>query len=342
MDNIELPNGFIKYHKTNFSKYFKIKEDQFKGKKVLETGCGPGKHAIVLGLLGADVTAIDLSKENLQKGRKLKKYYNLKNIDFIHHDLMIPLDYKDKYDLISCHNWIQHAEHPPTIIKNLVSTLRKGGRLYISTYHANTFRFFITHVARKILKRKHYELMYKLAKYHYPTGFKEFDNPDDIYLENIFDDFFVPYCHSTTYDIVIHDAEKYGLIPITKIPSIKQLYNLDNIPLRIGFEKKDNKTIKKRKVKFTKPVDEFVSVDVPSYVSDSIKISKNVIKRLIKLDNVYITSAFCLGLYRIRATTCKISNPKDKHKILQSYLEMVLSDSTRNISGNYDTAKLYE
>ena len=63
VDNIELPKGFIKYHKTNFSKYFKMKEGQFKGKKVLETGCGPGKHAIILGLLGADVTAIDLSKE---------------------------------------------------------------------------------------------------------------------------------------------------------------------------------------------------------------------------------------------------------------------------------------
>jgi len=343
VDKIELPVGFIKYHKTNFSNHFKLKESNFKGKKILETGCGPGKHAVVLSLMGANVTAVDLSLDNIQKGEKLKKFYNLSNLSFIQHDLMKPLDYKNKFDLISSHNWIQHTENPSTVLKNLVSNLKKkgGGRLYISTYHANTFRFFITQIARIMLKREYYELMYNLVKFHFPTGFKEFNNPDDIYLENIFDDFFVPYCHATTYDIVINDAKKLGLVPITEIPDLKQLYSLDNIPLRIGLEKKEYKDFTKRRFKFTRPVDEFAA-KVPSYISESIKLSKKTIKYLNKLDNACINCSFCLGLYRIRAQTCKMDNPKEKHQILQQYLEATLLNSTKSISSIYDTAKMYE
>jgi 2-polyprenyl-3-methyl-5-hydroxy-6-metoxy-1,4-benzoquinol methylase len=341
VDKIELPVGFIKYHKTNFSNYFKIKKSNFKGRKILETGCGPGKHAVVLSLMGANVTAVDLSLDNIQKGEKLKKFYNLSNLSFIQHDLMKPLDYKNKFDLISSHNWIQHTENPSTVLKNLVSGLKEGGRLYISTYHANTFRFFITQIARTMLKREYYELMYNLVKFHFPTGFKEFNNPDDICLENIFDDFFVPYCHTTTYDIVINDAKKLGLVPITEIPDLKQLYSLDNIPLRIGLEKKEYKDFTKRRFKFTKPVDEFAA-NLPFFISESIKLSKKTSKYLNKLDDAYINCSFCLGLYRIRAQTCKMDNPKEKHQILQQYLEATLLNSTKSISSIYDTAKMYE
>ena len=52
VDNIELSAGLIKYHKTNFSKYFELKGSKFKGKKILETGCGVGKKAVVLSLMG--------------------------------------------------------------------------------------------------------------------------------------------------------------------------------------------------------------------------------------------------------------------------------------------------
>ena len=126
-NNIELPAKFIKYHKTNFQKYFKIKESDFKGKEILETGCGQGKHAVVLSLMGANVTAVDLSIDNVQRGEKLKKFYNLSNLSFIQHDLMKPLDYKNKFDLISSHNWIQHTENPSTVLKNLVSNFKKKG-----------------------------------------------------------------------------------------------------------------------------------------------------------------------------------------------------------------------
>ena len=61
-----LPNGFIDYHKKNFATFFNMAEKGFAGKKVLDTGCGPGKHAAVLALMGSDVTALDLSDLNIE------------------------------------------------------------------------------------------------------------------------------------------------------------------------------------------------------------------------------------------------------------------------------------
>ena len=159
-------------------------------------------------------------------------------------------------------------------------------------------------------------------------------------MEVVFDDFFVPYCHTTTYAMLINDARKLGLVPISEIPDLKQLYSLDNIPLRVGFEKKENKKNTNSKFKFTKQVDEFTA-KVPSYISESIILSKKVIKCLKKLDNPYITSSFCLSLFRIRAQTCNMSNPKVKHQMLQSHLEMILLNTTKNISSFYDAQKYY-
>lgn len=109
IDDLKLSDGFINYHKNNFSKYFKIPEEGFSGLKVLETGCGPGKHAVVLALMGANVTGVDLSAENIRRAEKLKEFYKLNNIYFIKGDLMRPFNDYGEFDLISSHNWIQHT-----------------------------------------------------------------------------------------------------------------------------------------------------------------------------------------------------------------------------------------
>lgn len=341
IDTPRLPKGFIAYHKANFTRYFKIQKKEFRAKKILETGCGPGKHAVVLGLMGADVTAVDLSDENIKRARKLKELYRLDNLEFIQHDLMMPFTSGGQYDLISAHNWLQHAEDPSVVLYNLVSILKIGGKIYLSLYHAGTFRFFIAQIARNILKRKYYSVTKTLVKYHFPNGFKEFNNPDDIYMENIFDDFFVPYCHTTTYDIVISDATKLGLRSITDKPKYANISGLDNIPLRIGFEKVKMTQKRSEILSFHKAADEFIQ-PCPSFIKDSIELAKKTMLYMLKIENPYIVVSFCLGLYRIRAFTSRISDAKEKHEILQAYLEMSLRNSLKDISFAHDTQKLYK
>ena len=60
-----IPRGQILYHKKNFSKYFGLQIKDFKNKKVLETGAGPGMHAIILAFMSAEVHAADILKSNV-------------------------------------------------------------------------------------------------------------------------------------------------------------------------------------------------------------------------------------------------------------------------------------
>ena len=115
----KIPTGQIKYHKKNFQKYFVLKENQFKGKEILDTGAGPGVHSVILSMLKANVTAVDLSKENMKRLNFFKKIYKLKKLKYIRHDLSNKIKGNKKYDLISVHNWIKHTPNPYLILKNL-------------------------------------------------------------------------------------------------------------------------------------------------------------------------------------------------------------------------------
>lgn len=335
----KLADGFIEHHKKNFQKYFCLKESGFKGKKILETGCGSGKHAVVLALMGADVTAVDLSKDNLKIAGRFRKIYRLKNIKLAQHDLMRPFKEQGQFDLISVHNWVHHTKNPSIVIKNLVSILKPNGIIYLSAYRARSFRFFTTYIARQVLKRDYIGLMQDLVKYHFPLGFKEFNNPKDVFLENIFDDYFVPYVMPIDYDILSKDLKNLGCIPVMPLPPIPSIYGLDNIDLRMGFKKKRDVDYK-GKLLFTRAVDEF-NGKLPSIVAQSIKLSKETIKYISKLNNPRITCDFCLGLYRIRARTC-YEDMETKHAALQKYLYMVLSKSLKPISYIYDAQRLYK
>lgn len=339
IDDPRLPEGFITYHKKNFCTYFSIEESHFNKYEVLDTGCGPGKHAIVLALMGANVTACDLSNDNLIKAKALKRFYGLNNINFYQYDLMKPFTLGDSFDLVSAHNWMQHTETPSLVFVNLINSMKIGGKIYLSLYLAGTFRFFITQIARSILKRGDYQLGREMVKYFFPLGFKGFNNPDDICMENIFDDFFVPYCNTTTYETVLSDAEKSGCKLLSNIPDSSLLHNEDNLPLRVTFEKVTN-TVAHHSLDFNKPIDEFVSPKSRE-IEISIALASKAIEYFSHIDNPIMRVSFAMGLYRVRAETCNIRDSKLKHDRLRQYLELTLDHSSKAISSFYDTQTLH-
>jgi|TARA_B110000263_G_scaffold244682_1_gene253059 SAM-dependent methyltransferase len=65
-----------------------------KNSKILDAACGKGRHSIEIEKLGYNVTGIDLSKNSI---REAKKNQN-KNLNFLIHDISIPMD--EKYDAV--------------------------------------------------------------------------------------------------------------------------------------------------------------------------------------------------------------------------------------------------
>ncbi|MEA1886467.1 MAG: class I SAM-dependent methyltransferase [Bacteroidota bacterium] len=68
-----------------------------KSLRILDVGCGTGRHAIELAKRGYDVTGIDLSESQLKRAREKAKNEDLE-IDFIRHDAR-DLPFKDEFNV---------------------------------------------------------------------------------------------------------------------------------------------------------------------------------------------------------------------------------------------------
>ena len=313
-----IPKGQILYHKKNFSKYFALPIKNFKNKKVLETGAGGGIHAVILALMYAEVHAADILNSNVSKIRKLKKIYKLNNLIVSQHDFRNDYNKEKFFDLISCHNWIQHSPNPGFILKKLIKKMKVGGRLYISTYQAGTFRFFINQLARAVLKFDDVKKLKKRTPKFFPIGFKVYKNPLFISYNIMRDDFFTPYCVSTNYSELLKLTKSCNLKPITKIPQIKKLIYKDDVPMRMGFVKtsKENKFGKSKY--FSAPIDEFRKSSC-KIKNECIKLSKKIIIDFKRKSSSSDRINLCLNLYKIRSKYSR-SSTNEKYKELKNLL----------------------
>jgi SAM-dependent methyltransferase len=106
-------------------------------KRVLDAGCGPGRHACALIERGADVTGIDISAEMLQAARaRCKGRGHFFRADFTR--VKFP---RASFDLINASLCLMYAAALAPVFKNFRAWLRPHGRLIFSIYHP--VRFFV-------------------------------------------------------------------------------------------------------------------------------------------------------------------------------------------------------
>lgn len=105
-----------------------IKENNLK--KVVDYGAGIGEASVLQAKNGLDATAVDLPGNtfNFAKWRFKKYGLNIKTIDIIPGEF--PL--KEKYDVITCFEVIQHVLDPKSLIAHFYEHLNKGGLLIIT------------------------------------------------------------------------------------------------------------------------------------------------------------------------------------------------------------------
>src|ERR1700687_3921893 len=72
-DQVEARKYFVEPHIPGFAQF-----ERWRGKKVLEIGCGIGTDSINFARAGADLTAVDLSESSLDLCRRRFEVYGLK------------------------------------------------------------------------------------------------------------------------------------------------------------------------------------------------------------------------------------------------------------------------
>lgn len=112
---------------------------KYKGKKLLEVGCGLGTDSKQFAKNGADVTAIDLSSIELAK--KHFDVYGLKG-NFLKMDMQ-HLAFKDNsFDVVYSCGVIHHTPHIEKTIEEIYRVLKPGGEIVIMIYHKNSYYYY--------------------------------------------------------------------------------------------------------------------------------------------------------------------------------------------------------
>ena len=98
------------------------------GKKILDLGCGTGRHAILLAKAGAKVTGVDFSDEMLAVARSNSTGLE---ITFLNAELgALPLE--DPFDLVLCSLVLSHVPDLNPVMKEMARLTRPGGRIIIT------------------------------------------------------------------------------------------------------------------------------------------------------------------------------------------------------------------
>ena len=107
-----------------------------KSKRILDVGCGTGRHSIELSKRGYSVTGIDLSDSLLAKAREKAERQDLK-IDFLKYDAR-NLPFRNEYDLVimlceGAFPLMETDEMNYEILKNATKSLKEHGKFIFTT-----------------------------------------------------------------------------------------------------------------------------------------------------------------------------------------------------------------
>jgi len=132
----------IQYLKDNIIEHFKLKQSSRPLKKIniLDIGCGGGLLSEPMSRLGANVTAIDASKKNIEVAKFHAKKNNLK----INYLCSSPekLNIKKKFDVILNMEIIEHVDDISFFIKKSSNLLKKNGLMFVATLN-KTFKSYL-------------------------------------------------------------------------------------------------------------------------------------------------------------------------------------------------------
>lgn len=138
-DEVEARKYFVEPHIPLFAEF-----EKWRGKKVLEIGCGIGSDTINFARGGAQVTAVDLSTESLALAKQRAQVFGLDNITFYQANAeelskYVPVEC---YDLVYSFGVIHHTPHPERVIEQIHKYMDRESIFKIMVYHRTSWKVF--------------------------------------------------------------------------------------------------------------------------------------------------------------------------------------------------------
>jgi 2-polyprenyl-3-methyl-5-hydroxy-6-metoxy-1,4-benzoquinol methylase len=139
-DEVEARKYLVEPHIPAFAEF-----DRWRGKRVLEVGCGIGTDSINFARAGALLTAVDLSAESLRIARERADLMGVADrIDFRQanaEELTSVVD-DGPYDLVYSFGVIHHTPDPEAALAEIHKVIAPGGTLKLMVYHRRSWKAF--------------------------------------------------------------------------------------------------------------------------------------------------------------------------------------------------------
>ncbi len=140
-DEVEARKYRVEPHIPGFAQF-----ERWRGKRVLEVGCGIGTDTINFARAGAAVTAVDVSTESLALARKRAEVFGLQDrIRFFHADAerLSEALAPESYDLVYSFGVIHHTPRPARAAAEIRKFMESGSELRLMVYAKNSWKHFM-------------------------------------------------------------------------------------------------------------------------------------------------------------------------------------------------------
>lgn len=116
--------------------------DKYKGKKVIEIGCGIGSDAKRFAENGAIYTGIDLTDAAVKTCKIHFSLYNLSG-EFLKGNAESLSFLDNSFDLVYSHGVLHHTENIRASVREIHRVLKPNGEIIIMLYHKNSFNYYL-------------------------------------------------------------------------------------------------------------------------------------------------------------------------------------------------------
>lgn len=103
--------------------------EDFRGKDVLECGCGGGQHTSFVAPYARSVTAVDLNASEVAR----KRNEGAANVSFVEADIA-EMDLGRQFDVVFSIGVVHHTDDPEKTVANMARHTKPGGRIIIWVY----------------------------------------------------------------------------------------------------------------------------------------------------------------------------------------------------------------
>ena len=240
-----LADSRMRFHVGEYERVLGLDAAALRGKSLLETGCGPGSHSLILSrLLGPEgrLASFDLSSGNIAKAaRLLAEQAAPSNYAFQVSSAEAFAAADQSFDLVFSHNWLHHSEDEVLSLFNIVKALKVGGTFYLCTYQSRTFRALVCELVRQHSVAFDRAAFLRLVPLCFPGGFARYAFYQIIHYENIIDDYLVPNVRFGHLETIVPAFRQCGLDVIdggvSRLLLQPTLFDVEDLPLKVAFTK---------------------------------------------------------------------------------------------------------